>query len=333
MYKAYPLLLKRTTFYFLADVFPVSPGIIDNFTEVTIKPPSKHKQEDTKMSKNNSVVSEIHSEIEIFKKYHNQTPDLVLRLAPVNNFIKDIGQIYHPFNVFVFKAALQNNNNKNALDHPNIYLVTLLNQNDDAEKKPLFVRLYNLEEVIETKLNSIFPQSVFVSQEIINYFNCSLGSRLLLKPYVDTLHEISEIEIFTKNNYMFDVEQEFKQYLAQNAKCNEFILNSNIIFQIRDNLNCFLRFQPAQAKVCVVDKNFVRNCKLSVITEDLPNNNNNNMDELIPKSTIYVSNFEEIISNCVFLFTNKTTSFQSIPNVLITGIDIFFNFFHSICVI
>lgn len=293
----------------LGDIKPVSPGRLDNLTEVVIKPPG----EKASSVLNDKKTNEFNNKTKLNFLTQTDVENLILRVAPFKELTSHIQDLACSFNVFVLRKNI-----KDTIQTPKLFLMKLIS-NDDVEKS-VYVRLYVFEDVLNGfKADKISSENIFVSDVIFNHFRCELGARVVLEPYKNEFPQVNEIEIYTKRDYSIDVIQNFQKYLADNCKKHEFVLNSNVVLENVNNLKCFLRFQPCQAKFCVVTQDFVRDCKLIFVNETIPKEENfiENVSE--DEYCTDLTNYKEIIDNSIFLFTYNTRSFTKMENILITG--------------
>ncbi|EFA04352.1 uncharacterized protein Pex1 [Tribolium castaneum] len=298
----------------VCDIKPISPGKIDNLTEVVIIAPEKkiHPISNSNESKNTDKTSKFLPECK------NNDENLILRIVPFEEIVSQMRDLNSPFNVFVLRANVPQKI-KDTINNTTLFLLKLLS-NEDVDKS-LYVRLIIVEDVLSDFVqNKLCLENVFVSNTLFTHLNCEVGARIRLEPHISTLPEIKEIEIYTKRDYSIDVVQKFQQYLADNCKKHEFVLNSDVILEIGSNVRCLVRFQPCQAKFCVVTQDLVRDCKLIFINETIPQREIFDKKEfLVDEYATDVANYNEIIDSCVFLCTYKTKSFNKLENVLITG--------------
>ncbi|XP_044266288.1 peroxisome biogenesis factor 1 [Tribolium madens] len=303
---------------FVCDIKPVSPGKIDNLTEVVIKVPEKEFNSISNRRENSNELKDIDKTFNFLSECHNNEGNFIFRVVPFKEIVSQLGDLNSPFNVFVFRDSVSEKI-KDTIKNSRLFLLKLLS-NEDVEKS-LYVRLLIFDDFLDDfKLKKMYTENLFLSDTLFNHLNCEIGARVRLEPYTNTSPEIKEIEIYTKRDYSIDVIQDFQQYLADNCKTYEFVLNSDVIWEIRSNLRCLIRFQPCQANFCVVTQDLVRNCKLIFINETIPQRETlDKKDFCVNNYATDVTNYKEIIDSNLFLCTYKTRSFCKMENILITG--------------
>ncbi|RZC38937.1 peroxisome biogenesis protein 1, partial [Asbolus verrucosus] len=285
----------------------VTPMItIDHLTEVVIKPPGEEfKQIINNKNEKETAMKDIKENydkdiatFDLFADYKDRVNNLILRLVPFKELDKKIGELCHPFSVFVSKNSFLKKL-PDTVTNPQIYSAKLLSA-DNSEDKVVYVRLFVFEDFLnDFKLNAICSENVFVSEVLMDFYDCDIGARVLLEPCKDIPPE---------------------QYLADNCKSQKFILNPNIVLNVGNNLRCFLRFEPCQAKFCIVNPDFVRSCTLLVVNESLPPKEVLEKNEFsLSKYTTEVANYQEIVDKSLFLFVYNTKVYSKMYNVLITG--------------
>lgn len=251
----------------------------------------------------------------------------IIRLVPYSSNFTVIDEDYsHPFNILISKSsnlAMMINTVVKPPLLPPICLLRLLN---DHANKSIYVQLYIVEDLTISSQNC---NEAVVSVNIFSYFECQLGARAVLTLNTGKLlasSEVEEIQICTNKTDISGVQEKFKQYLADNCQSGkQFLLNSNQIVTIRD-LNCFVRFLPSDCSLrfCLIDEEFLRRCRFSVVTESLPELPEHNLTATIVNESKYcignVSNFEQIVANSTNNFICSATN--RMENILIIGTDL-----------
>lgn len=270
---------------FLEDVSPISPGILGFLTEVHIKEQSERKVSNPTIIKNDNNDQKWSFDIEKlkslstlfnkkikcddnFKKFSNLKQDLVYRVVPLRvlpNY-NSLGNQRKLFNVFILKKNLPTEWIKgNSLTSIILCSITLLTD-DIFYDKNLYIRIIAFEDLVENA-GSISSNNLYVSDDICNYFQCGLGSRVLLK-YIEQVPPVRKIDIYTKRNYVVNIEEHFKKFLADNSD-DVLVLNSDVVFDIGNNIMCSVKLSPVESKFVVVDDDLVRNCQYSVCYENI----------------------------------------------------------------
>lgn len=279
-----------------------------------IRATTKEKKSKPKEGPNN--VSP-HDNQNILSSYRDAALSLILRLVPYSDLIDKVRDLNNAFNVFTFKNYFSNEL-ENTVSNPQYFILKSLDL--EHADKVLYVRLYFFEDFLSNFKLELFGKSLFVNEVVFNYFRCDVGARVQLEPYRGTISEVQEIEIFTKKNYSLDMRQTFQRYLADNCRTNDFVLNPGVILEINPKMRCYLKFQPANAKFCVVNTDFVRDCKFGFVDEVLP------LKEIKVQSFIdnrkyqlEVANYQKIIDDYLFLVSHNNTMYGTMPNAIITG--------------
>lgn len=314
-------------FFFLENVEPKSPGVMDFLTEVVIKPKMEINNKtnslaNTVTEKNESTVFNAeklksfmpysqHEIEENLQKFTKLKQNVLCRLIPASklSFVDEIKKHCKYFNVFVSKDTLP----KSWLNDDSIIFCSLKLLTFDLSEKVIYVKLCVLEDILGKPCSNLVG-NIFASNIVFEQFDCQLGCRVILN-YIKDKPVVNEINICTKKNYLLNVEEKFKSYLIKN--CDDIIvLNPDILLNIGDYIKCSVKFLPAEAKFCIADKDFVKNCKFLV-----------NEGAILPKenakSLVNCNTFLENISNYQNIF-NKVLSVYSLAennweNMLIIG--------------
>ncbi|KAJ3654628.1 hypothetical protein Zmor_013803 [Zophobas morio] len=304
----------------VCSIKPISPGKIDNLTEVVIKPPEKefkpiqNEPVEDKQTQNTCTKK---VPFDFLAEYMNKTETLILRVVPFKDLAQKIGKLCFPFNVFVSRSVIPQIEG-DTTTNLNIFMLKLLSSESE---KSVHVRLIIFEDFLQDfKLNKICSENIFVSDVLQEYLSCDIGCRVMLEPYQGPTPDVKDLEIYTKKNCSIDIVQTFQQYLADSCREQEFVLNSDVVIDVTNKLRCFIRCQPCKFRFCVVNPDFVRNCKLVVVNEILPEREVLEQNEFtMSKYTTAVANYQDIIDKCLFLFAYNTKVFSKMYNVLITG--------------
>ncbi|KAJ8980625.1 hypothetical protein NQ317_011701 [Molorchus minor] len=314
---------------YLDDVKPVSPGMIDFLTEVVIQPKSENRDNQKSVAYNSifnmekfkSLTSFFNNEDMIFKETEKVSllkfkDPLICRLAPLKElpFLEHFKKHLKPFNVFMSQRCVPMGWVKhNTLTTPTICSMSLLTT-DIFSEKLIYVRLYVFEDFpVDFDLN--FGQNLFVDHVIFKAFECDLGVRIIMKD-IEKIPLVNEISIHTRKPYSTNIQEKFKIYLADNAD-DIFILNSDILMDIGENIKCSLKFSSGESKFCVVDDMLLRNCKY-VVNADLTSSNKSAVTKVsnCDKYVDNVSNFKNIINSIESNFSFGENHWE---NFLITG--------------
>ncbi|KAJ8946678.1 hypothetical protein NQ318_019993 [Aromia moschata] len=308
---------------YVESIKPVSPGVVithHSFKETERELVANVEKHESvfNMEKLKSLTNSFscHAEANTsLKNYLSFKKDLIYRLVPVESlpFFVKLKKHHKLFNVFACRKSFPNYCSKNnTLTTPVICSLTLLT-NDLFSEKNVFVRLYVFEDVIDG-FDINLEDNLFVDNLILDVFECKLGSRVFMK-HVQDIISINEINIHTRKNYLFNVEEKFKSYLADNSE-DSFLLNSGIVINIGENIKCSLTFSPAEAKFCVVDINVLRNCKYFVHEEIVTPKEHIIKPFNCDKFVRTVSNYQDIINAVVANFSVNENHWE---NVLICG--------------
>ncbi|KAG5891031.1 hypothetical protein JTB14_035222 [Gonioctena quinquepunctata] len=317
------------------EVKPLTPGVIDFLTEVHIDSSStKNRNESlTHIPKSNEVNQEIifnqkamkfyneffNNEIILknnLQKYFNTKQDLVYRLVPMEgvSLVECLLKYSKPFTIFTSKKSIANHwLEESTLEVPVICSLNLMN-NDIFTDKTIYARLIAFEDILDdNELN--WSHELFVDQQVFETFECELGSRVILK-YIENIPLISEITINTRKNYLVNVEEKFKEYLARNS--DDFtVLNADVTFNIDDNIPCCLKFSQNDAKFCIVDNSLVRNCTYIVQNDSKVERKEQKVkQECFEFFFDNVSNFKSILGDVKQNFACADGNFE---NILVAG--------------
>ncbi|CAH1183321.1 unnamed protein product [Phaedon cochleariae] len=318
------------------SIQPVSPGAIDFLTEVHIdqfidnipKTPL-----DTTINSNNDNQKKPPFSLKVlesFNKYFKEDCDydhnsqkyfecktyLVCRLVALKDLPLPTETINHlkPFNIFVPEKTISEYQlNVSTTEKKSVYSLTLLT-NDVFSNKTIFVQLIPLETILKNhKFN--LSQTLLVDDQVFHIFGTGLGCRVIVKQ-IENHPIVTEIFIHTKKNYLTDIIEEFKKYLAQGSD-EIFILNGDVPVRIGNNIVCSLKFSPVEAKYCLVDDHLVRNCKYVVENENVVIEQKTNVKEDHCEIFENISNYQRIIDEILQTFTINDNG--SLENVLIIG--------------
>lgn len=319
--------------FFLDNVKPVSPGVLGFLTEVHIKPILDYVEKpapasvDT-VSKLRKGFQYIYDKI-IFQnnpperenelnKYFNYKQDLVYRLVEISNLpsFEKIGKYLKPFNVFISKNSLSSCWSLAAFSSQPIYCSLALITDDVFSNKIVFAKLFVLEEFFsdfDVKVNNC----VFVNDSILNYFNCDLGTRVVLK-YINKAPYVQEINIHTKKNFLVNVMEEFKKYVSEHSD-DILVLNPDFPLTIGSNIVFSLKFSPVETKFVVVDNDNIRILQYQVTEEnvDLPKKETIKYKRIFAETFLTdISNYLDIVESVLQNIVGDCDKFE---NILITG--------------
>ncbi|XP_060516816.1 peroxisomal ATPase PEX1 [Cylas formicarius] len=307
----------------VGNVRPVSPGIIDFLTEVEIKSPNEKRdiigdfssQVESNYLKNLtkptlSFQNNSNAEINTFRKFFISKSELVYRILPLNECpgLKKIIDRYPPFCGFVSRKGCYGEYFHANTTH--FYKMRVLAKQND---KNVYIRLYFLEDILDVDINN---ENIFVPDIILDVLEVSFCSRVSLK-MIDTKPFIKEIEMHCKKNYLLNVVEKLKLFLADNCK-ESLLLNSNIPINIGSDIHCFLKFLPDPVDFCVVDEEFLRNCSFSLHSEEVKPLEKFDI-KLKQSDSFYwnVSPFSNILSKVLQILTSCNVFFPE--NCIIIG--------------
>nr|CAI5837445.1 unnamed protein product [Callosobruchus analis] len=135
----------------------------------------------------------------------------------------------HVFNVFLSKSYAPKEWFQNSLLRPLVCQLKLLS-NESVTQKTLYVKLLFLEDIC--------PE-----------LNAEVGNICFNK-----------VDIYTKKKNLTTVVEKFKEYLANHSD-NIILINKDVPFEIEKDIIISLKFDPPDSAFCLVDNNFVRQCK------------------------------------------------------------------------
>ncbi|KAJ8952106.1 hypothetical protein NQ314_007599 [Rhamnusium bicolor] len=182
-----------------------------------------------------------------------------------------------------------------------------------SDKEHVIFRLVPLMELpFGFDLN--LGENLFINNVIFKKFDCQLGGRVVLT-HIDETPFVNEINIYTKKNYLLNVEEKFKAYLVKNSE-DVLVMNPDVVIDIGDNIKCSLKFSPVEAKFCIVDDNLVRNCKYVIHEEVIVSKENCRKISISDKFAENVSNYASIINQVTSSFSVREDVWE---NSIITG--------------
>ncbi|XP_074027169.1 peroxisomal biogenesis factor 1 isoform X2 [Leptinotarsa decemlineata] len=315
---------------YVEEVKPVSPGVIDFLTEVHIKPTGhieKNKSLDIPKSEKpnnflleerltkfyNSFFKKEGNEVANLQRYFNKKYDLICRLVPLTEipFGEQISKYLQPFNIFISKKCIWLK--ESTLSTPTICSLTLL-KNDVFANEMVFARLIAFEDILD-KFEFNLGQNLFVGPEVSQIFDCELGARVILK-YIENVPFVSEIIVNSRKNYLVNVEETIKEYLAKNSDAPT-VLNANVVIDIGNNISCSLRFSPNEQKFCLVNDDLVRNCKYVIHYEmEVVDSKKKCEEKSFDTFLDNISNMKLIVEDVLRIYENTEDCYE---NVLITG--------------
>lgn len=310
----------------LDNVKPVSPGILGFLTEVRINSSLEYVETPSILrNKITNIATGFCEKINIFQnmldvkndldKFLNCRHDLVCRLVRIRNlpFFEKIGNHRKPFNIFVSKRNLSSICMQDDCTDQSIYCSLSLITDDIFSTRTIYAQLFILEDFFD-KLDMCSEKNIYVDDTVFNYFECDMGTRVLLK-LINKPPHIKEINIHAKKNFLVDIEEEFKKFLSHHSK-DILVLNSDIPISIGNNIICSLKFFPTELKFAVIDST-VNLCKYTVVEEELllP------LKELEEEKSVVtfleeISNYHEIIDGVAQIYGDDCEHFE---NVLIVG--------------
>ncbi|XP_022913613.2 peroxisomal ATPase PEX1 isoform X1 [Onthophagus taurus] len=325
-------------------VKPVSPGRLDQLTEVVIKPPVVHtnpKKVDAK--ENGGGIWSINGFLKYFAPnkpvqeesildiYKAIGVPFVFRLHPLadvlrcpspnlaNNTSKNVFNVYASKNVlprcvekredlvFSFRPILP----------PRDFKYT----DDNDAVNDILVRLCLLDDTknVIGDGNEYF-KPLFVDEGIFKHYDVEVGSKVLLR-HIDKVEEVNKIEICTSKGFVKEIKEKFKFYIGENCKDGKLILNSNFVINISDEHQVLLKFTPNDLKSCFVDSDFIRNGQLTVGELQLPDFSPKVIDKIEKFDEICLdfSNFKEILDGCYTCWNIGCKDINNLENILITG--------------
>ncbi|XP_045471118.1 peroxisome biogenesis factor 1 [Harmonia axyridis] len=298
-------------------VDPSSPGKLDNLTELVILPQMKETEiSKTKNNDENKLVPQFNGETTLktlivdilntpsnltdaereienkIRRYSNRKGNFKGRMVPWNSLDSYQIQICsHEFNVFLYKKSAPSL--WKLSEEPIFCSLSIINNSDSRE---IYVRVFLIEQIPE---ESILINNIFVHENLLTILKCDLGTGVLLKP-LKRNDICDEIEVYTKHEKK-EVKNMLQNYLANRSEHYEFIVNADIPIILASNIICSLRFKPHYAKYCLIDQDFLRNCRYSFIDEHvqgLPNYEKiENIDFIETSNNNLCNNILESIAN------------------------------------
>lgn len=221
-----------------------------------------------------------------------------------------------PFNVFVSKKSLSSCWSPDSFSSQPIYCSLALVTDDVFSNKIIYAKLFVIEDFFsefDIKMNDC----LFVDNNIFNYFNCDLGTRVVLK-FINKAPYVQEINICTKKNFLVNVVDEFKRYVSLHSD-EILVLNPYFPLTIGSNIVCSLKFSPVEAKFVVVDNDNIRDFKYHVTEEtvDLPKKETTKEKKVTSEILLTeISNYLDIVESVLQNLRGDCGKFE---NILITG--------------
>lgn len=334
------------------DAQPVSPGRLDNLTEVAIAKPKIGKSEKYLESLDTDLTSSIRSVVKYFTKdlrppspanndlltkYGDRFSALPFALHPVtdlNCYPRKSGfaECMQHFNVFVHKHHLPIRFSQlNTLNETIVVILVLIpppsDEQNERHSRKFAVRLCAIEDFFETRKAQVaqYPTKLLYAHDcIVKFYNVKPGVKVLLKKLEPaSAPEIKTIRILTTGSNIKVAEECFKLFVNKGCESGKIVLNPKILLEFSQEFSCTLHLVPENANFCLVDPDFVRNCRFKAEEFEI------NLEEKRCEKTkvptedrlcTEVGNFDEILKRSLMVFehaliTRKTT----IENVLITG--------------
>lgn len=331
----------------LDDVDPISPGRLDNLTEVAIAQPGLKSQIDSTDSEDNNgwqyfnklfqflqtgSFGATNSHPSILKRFLNLYSSLSFILHPIEDlpFYNDYNnqqEIQH-FNVFVHKEHLPKNfpkiDSSNDMFILKIIIPPVTNNNYIEENslsiKTIAVRLCVFESNVNTKYSNLSIPILYVHKCIFEQFDINVGSKAILDKCTKVFPSISGIEISTTRDNFKIAQEEFKRLLSTSCENKKLPLNSDFILTTESGFTFSIQFSPSNISFGSVDSNFLRNHKFTVSETELVVNNlkpaNRSLNNLLKS----FGNTKQIIEDTLSVFKHGLiTQKSNIENVLITG--------------
>lgn len=333
------------------DAQPVSPGRLDNLTEVAIAKPKISKSEKHFESYDTDLTSSIRSVVKYFTKdlrppspvsndilstYGDRFSPLTFALHPVtdlNCYPRKSGfsECTQHFNVFVHKHHLPIRFCQlNTLNETIVVILFLIppasDEQNERHSRKFAVRLCAIEDFFETQVQVKQHQTklLYAHDCIVKFYNVKPGVKVVLKKLEPASPpEIKSIRILTTGNNIKVAEECFKLFVNKGCESGKIVLNPKIFLEFSQEFSCSLQLVPENAHFCLVDPDFVRNCRFKVEESEI--NVEEKRDEKAKGATedsvcTEVGNFDEILKRSLMVFehgliTCKTT----VENVLITG--------------
>lgn len=277
-------------------IMPISPGRLENLTEVKVMPPVAQVDKNIDFPQENVLKNVIKTQI-------------VCRLHPLTDLNIDCEK--HPFNVYLHKNSIANSIETSDILLAQLELICM----GDVKPKDLIVRVLVMEE-------TDFEDALFVSDSILEHFGCGIGGRVILETKVIPIPTMKTVEIVTSSGYFTTADEMVREYLADRVKKGALLMNSDVVLGDKGNFRFSLKFMPHE-EFGLIDSDFLRGCrKFALFGTELVEDNKKEKDV---KDDLQVDmkcgNFQEISDaaiNCFQLkFAHCCNTVSS--NVLLTG--------------
>lgn len=269
-------------------------------------------------------------------KYSHRFSPLPFALHPVtdlNYYHRKSGftECLQHFNVFAHKHHLPIRFSlRNTLNEAIVVVLDLIpppsDEQNELHSKKIAVRLCAIEDFFETGEHvKQYPTNLLYAHDcIFKFYNVKPGVKVLLKNLdLASAPEIKSIRILTTGNNTKIAEEYFKLFLSKGCESGKIVLNPKILLEFSVEFSCTLELVPVNADFCLVDPDFVRNCRFKV--EELESKIEKNQVEKLKSVTddclcTKVGNFDEILKQSLLVFEHALiTRMTTVENVLITG--------------
>ncbi|CAH1979790.1 unnamed protein product [Acanthoscelides obtectus] len=248
---------------------------------------------------------------EMLGKFLSYKYDLVCRMVQTSRlpFLEKIQDHCHAFNVFFSKSYVPKEWAENSVSKPLVCHLKLLS-NEPTSQKSFYVKLLFLEDIYP-ELNLDIGKHLFVHDNIFHHLKSKLGARVVLKT-VQESYQINKIEILTKRMNLSKVVEKFKEHLAKYSD-SVIVLNKGMIFEIEKDIAVSLNFDPPDSGFCLIDNNFVRQCKYDSQEDYIKIESEK--EEPVHHIIEDVGNFDTIVQSAMDIFSGA----DAFGNVLIIG--------------
>lgn len=218
----------------------------------------------------------------------------------------DFSDFEYPFTAFMFRKdvpfdwALKEN-----------FCIVCLNCANGAKSADFYVCVRILEDIssIETHTKTLFVNNAFLKLSPLR-----IASKVALRLIVEEKPKIDFVKLITNDNFF--LVKNFRQYLVKCLGKQKFIvLNPLLPLQVGENKLVNLEFEN---RYCVVDAEFLKNCKYTVefSDENVAGGDSNTKSEELSG---YYEVVNEVIENEILLAVELNLKFDCSENVLIVG--------------
>ncbi|KAF2894156.1 hypothetical protein ILUMI_12010 [Ignelater luminosus] len=329
------------------DVDPISPGRLDNLTEVAIAQPGLKSQIDAIDSENDNEwryfnklfqflqtgsFGATNSHPNILKRFLNLYSSLSFILHPTDdlplyNNYSNQQEIQH-FKVFVHKEHLPKNfpkiDSSNDIFTLKVIIPPVTNDNYIEENslsiKTIAIQLCVFEGNVNNEYNNFSIPILYVHKCIFEQFDINIGSKAILDKCTKIFPNISEIEIVTTRDNFKTAQEEFKRLLSTSCENKKLPLNSDFTLKIDSGFIFSMKFSPSNINFCAVDSDFLRNGKFTVSETELVVNNLKPVNKSANNFLKIFGNMKQIIEDTLSVFKHGLIiQGFNLENVLITG--------------